>query len=187
MKKILLVSFALFSCLSAYCQSSFGLKGGLNFANIGGDAQGVESRIAFHAGIFGIIRHSDGFAFSPEFVFSRQGAKAEGNNDIKINYDYINIPLMFNLYPAENFFIQAGPQLGAIIGARISDGDNSEDVANQLNSLDLALGIGIGFDLHMHTIGLRYNAGLSNTAKKSNDNQKFPNQVIQISLGFKFR
>src|SRR5688500_16380190 len=157
MAKILLILSLLLVGNKAYCQTSFGFKGGVNYANLGGAAAGVQSKITFHAGLFGIIKASDHFAIQPEIVFSRQGAATAVNPDVKINYDYVNIPLMLNYYPTEVFYVQLGPQLGVLVSGTITDGKDSEDVTDQLNSTDLAIGIGFGFDLRFATIGLRYN------------------------------
>jgi hypothetical protein len=159
----------------------------VNYATIAGDAAGVQSRIAFHAGLFCIIKPSDHFAFQPELVFSRQGAMVAGNNDVKLNYDYINIPLMVNYYATKAFFVQAGPQLGVVVGGKITDGTDSEDIRDQINSPDLALGLGFGLDLGSSTLGLRYNAGLSSTSDGFRDSDKYPNQVLQFSVGFKIK
>jgi hypothetical protein len=188
MKKILLLFLALLACTTVYCQTSqLGFKAGVNYANIGGDAAGVESRIAFHAGLFCIIKPSDHFAFQPELVFSRQGAMVVSNNDVRLNYDYINLPLMVSYYATKAFFIVAGPQSGVVVGAKITDGTDSEDIKDQINSPDLAFGIGFGLDLGASTLSLRYNAGLSSTSDGFRDSDKYPNQVLQLSAGFKIK
>ena len=185
-KNILLILSVLSITTTTYCQTSFGIKGGINYANLGGAAAGVKSKITFHAGLFGIIKPSDRFGIQPEIVFSRQGAAMALDPDVKINYDYVNIPLMLNYYPTEIFYVQAGPQLGLVVSGKITNGKDSEDVTDQLNSTDLALGIGFGFDLRFATIGLRYNGGLSSTTDGGNDGEKFINEVLQLSIGLKF-
>jgi hypothetical protein len=176
--KQLLTTVLILITASAFAQP--GLKGGLNFATIGGDAAGVKSKTDFHVGFFFLTMESEKFGVQPEFIFSRQGAQASG---VKINYDYVNVPVMFNYYPEENFFIQGGPQLGLLINAKIKDGDGSIDVKNQLTSLDLSLGLGCGYQSGSTIIGLRYNIGLTDTA--SDAPGKYPNRVLQLSIGFK--
>lgn len=182
--KILLGVFLLTYC-GAYAQSVFGIKGGFNHATIVGDASGVEPKNSFHIGAFVIIKSSEKFAVIPEVVYSKQGAQVSGNSNLKVNYDYLNFPLMLTFYPTQNFFLQAGPQLGFLLSAELTDGTDSENVKDQLNSTDLGLGFGIGVDLQSVILQARVNAGLSNTAKNAADGEKFPNQVIQLSIGFK--
>lgn len=163
--------------VSAFAQP--GIKGGLNYAMIGGDASGIEPKADFHLGIFFLTMESDKLGVQPEFVYSRQGAQSSG---VKINYDYVNIPVMFNYYATENFFLQGGPQLGLLINAKVKSGDGSVDVKNQLKSLDLSLGLGCGYQSGSAQLGLRYNLGLTDTTSDSPGN--FPNRVFQISIGF---
>jgi hypothetical protein len=167
----------------AWAQSEFGLKAGLNIANIGGDAAGVDAKIGFHAGLFGVLKISEKFGIQPEVVFSRQGAQAASNSKVKINYDYVNIPIMFSAYATEKVFFQAGPQIGILVGAKITDGSDDIDVKDQLEGVDLGLGLGAGYDTGKVLIGIRYNLGLTTTSKS--DEGKFPNRVLQLSLGFK--
>lgn len=185
MKKIQLSLLLLLTTSALFSQSStFGVKAGVNYATIGGDASGIKSKISMHAGFFGVVMAAEQFGIQPELMFSRQGAKAASNTEVRLNYDYLNIPLMFNYYPSENFFVQAGPQLGVLLGAKVTDGTDSEDVSDQLKSTDASLGIGFGFNFSGTTLGLRYNAGLTNTTDTSE--ARFPNQVLQLSLGIKF-
>lgn len=184
--KILLVAFVLTSSVS-YAQFEFGLKGGLNIATLVGDASGVETKNSFHVGAFGIIKSSDKFAFMPELVYSKQGAQASANSDVKINYNYLNFPLMLTFFPTQSFFLQAGPQVGFLLSAEVTDGKDSEDVKDQLNTTDLALGFGVGGNFKTVIVQARVNAGISNTAKNAVDGDKFPNQVIQLSIGFKLQ
>lgn len=164
---------------------SFGVKGGLNFANIGGDASGVEYKPDFHVGLFLIDKKSETFAIMPEIVFSRQGAQASASNKIKINYSYINIPLMLSYFPTEQVFLQAGPQLGILVEGKITDGTDTQNIKDQLNNIDFGLGFGIGGNFERSIISARYNLGIANTAKDSQDGGKYPNQVFQLSIGFK--
>jgi hypothetical protein len=183
MKKFLSLIVLLAVGAVAYSQT-MGLKGGLNFASLGGDASGVETKIGFHAGIFVIIKTSEKFGVHPELVFSRQGAQLSQNSKFKINYDYVNLPVMLTAYPAEKFFLQAGPQVGFLVGAHFTDGNDKVDVKDQLNTVDFGIGLGAGYTTDSVIFGLRYNLGLSTTSKSSDGS--FPNRVLQLSLGFRF-
>jgi hypothetical protein len=177
MKKLILIFMVLFS-ISAYTQN-FGFKGGLNVSSIGGDSQGVSSKTSFHAGIFFLGALSESFKIMPEFIYSVQGASA---GTLIANYNYINIPIMFNYYPRESFFFQAGPQLGILASAEATNGTNTQNVKSQLKDTDFSLCMGIGGELSNVILNARYNLGLSSTSKQSGN---FPNNVFQISVGFK--
>ena len=185
--KITLLSITLLSALitPAFSQTKFGVKGGLNVSNIGGDAQGNDPKLGFHVGAFVNIKSSDKFAIQPELVFSRQGAQSSENSKLKVNYDYINLPVMFHFYASQNVFFMTGPQLGILTAAKIKYEDQSASIKDALNSMDFGLGFGLGVNSDDVTFSARYTLGLSNTSKS--DEGTFPNRVFQLSIGFKFQ
>ena len=184
LRYFLIVGFALV-WMQANSQT-MGLKGGLNVSSIGGDAQGVESRLAYHAGLFYNMRINDVLGFQPEVVYSSQGAQLEANNDLKVIYNYINVPLMFKYYANENFNIQAGPQVGIMASAKAKFEDVDEDIKDQLEPVDLGIGIGLGYEINKLQFVARYNYGLTSTAKDSGD-EHYPNRIFQIGVGYVLR
>lgn len=182
MKKTLFTVFAFLFVVIAYSQQ-FGLKGGLNVSSIGGDSQGSSSKTSFHVGLFMLAPISDKVKIMPELVYSSQGASIS-STPLKANYNYINVPVMFNFYPIEKFFLQAGPQLGILASAELTDGTTTQNVKSQLKDTDFSLGLGLGADLPKVLLNARYNLGLSSSSKSTTGS--FPNNVIQISIGFKF-
>ncbi|MEQ6118331.1 porin family protein [Reichenbachiella sp. MALMAid0571] len=181
-----LLVFAVLISLNASAQSSvIGLKGGLNIATIAGDADGVSSKLGIHIGFYNTMEISESFKFQPELIFSMQGAQvAQGEG--KVNYNYINVPLIAKIFVQNGFNFQFGPQVGILLSANVSDGMNSISVKDQLNSTDFSLGLGIGYELESGVnFDLRYNLGLSNTSKEDS-NDTYPNSVIQFSIGKSF-
>src|SRR6476620_4926340 len=117
--------FLFFVCASAFvatkAQVSYGVKGGLNLSNIiGSDAEGAKAKIGFHAGVFAGIPVADRFSIQPELVYSAQGAKYEetGEDDVKINSGYLNIPVLAKFTTASGFYGATGPQLGFLMSAK---------------------------------------------------------------------
>jgi Outer membrane protein beta-barrel domain len=180
MKKTTLLFLFLGALITSAKSQNFGIKGGLNIASIGGDSQGVSSRTSFHAGIFFLSPLSEKVKIMPEVVYSSQGATAGG---ISFNYNYVNVPVMFNFLLSEQFFLQLGPQLGVLASADASSGSSSISIKDQLKDVDFSLGFGLGGEFNKTIINARYNYGLSSTSKASNGS--FPNNVIQFSIGFK--
>lgn len=191
MKKTVLL-FAFVFCFGLVAQAqdddltltkpTVGVKGGLNFANIGGDASGVSSRTAFHLGLFSEFWLSGTSILQAEFIYSSQGAKTD-NGDNPIRYNYVNVPLIFKFYVSEGFHLDFGPQFGVLVGAEVQSNNITVDVKDELNTFDVAAGLGLGYDFGSADFSLRYNLGLTNTAEDSGD-ETFPNRVIQVSLGF---
>ncbi|MEL7145784.1 MAG: porin family protein [Bacteroidota bacterium] len=188
MKKIvfLLTIVSSFFVGAVYAQdASFGFKGGLNITSLGGDAEGVSFKPGAHAGFFARIDASDNVIFQPELIFSMQGANLDGDGG-KVNYNYVNLPLMFKIYPGTaGFNVQMGPQVGFLVLGEFSDGDIAIDIKEQLNAVDFALGAGVGYDAGKVLLDFRYNYGLNSTAEDDTDGT-FPNRTIQLSIGFLF-
>ena len=183
MKKLFLVgALALFGAMNA--QVKFGAKAGLNISSLNGDVEGVKSLVGFHVGGFAQVPLAAKFTFQPEVVYSAQGAKEDGG-DGKINLGYINVPLMFKYAIAEKFNVEAGPQIGLLVSAKEKYNGNSDDIKDQLNSVDFSIGLGASYDFTQNlSADVRYNAGVSNIAKESDS--KIRNGVFQIGLGYKF-
>ena len=198
MKKITLSIIAVLAFGFTNAQETkFGLKAGLNVANFGGDAEDAKSLVGFHVGGFAEIKLSDKFAIQPELLYSAQGAKEEYSEfgetvEITQNLGYLNIPVMAKYYVAEGFSLEAGPQIGFLLNAKIKaeyEGE-SEDESNKdaFKSIDFGVNFGAGYDFTENfSAGVRYNLGLSNIAEtEDGDDFKINNSVFSVSIGYKF-
>lgn len=192
MKKILLcAAIAVFGLWNVNAQEvKFGVKAGLNLATISGDeTSDVKSKTSFHLGAVAEISISDKFSVQPELLYSAQGAKEDGG-DGELKVDYINVPIMAKFYVAEGFSVEAGPQVGFIISAKINDGDGSGeyDIKDETSGIDFGFNLGLGFKMDSGlNFGARYNLGLSNIWDfEGSDDFKNQNSVIQISIGYMF-
>ncbi|HEY3403734.1 MAG TPA: porin family protein [Ohtaekwangia sp.] len=161
---------------------NIGIKGGLNVFNIKGDNdESFDPRTSFHLGLLGHIHLAEDFALQPEVVYSSQGAKY--GDDLKLQLDYINIPILFQYMFDNGFRLQAGPQAGILVGAK-ADG---EDVKDGFETLDLGLGIGASYVNPATSFGVdvRYNLGLSNI--NDNDDVDSFNRGFQLGVFYLFR
>nr|WP_317632335.1 porin family protein [uncultured Flavobacterium sp.] len=171
----------------------FGFKGGYNLANLGGDVENNKALSGFHLGGFVEIPVSEKFAIQPEVLYSAQGAKYEysetfGGMTLSYKFDdkldYINIPVMAKYYATDKLALEAGPQFGFLVKAK-SDG---EDIKDYVKSFDFGLGIGASYFFTENIYaGARYNFGLSNISDDTDaDDYKVNNQVLQVSVGYRF-
>ncbi|KAF2513699.1 PorT family protein [Flavobacterium zhairuonense] len=185
MKKIILSAVAVMAFGFANAQDvKFGVKGGLNFANLGGDLDG-DGVTSFHVGALAEIKLSDKFAVQPEVLFSGQGADfSEDGFDSTLKFSYLNIPVMAKYYVIEKLSIEAGPQIGFLLSAKNED----EDVKDSFKSVDFGVNFGAGYDFTEHFFaGVRYNVGLSNIADVPDEADfKTNNGVFSVSVGYKF-
>ena len=212
MKKLLLTvaAIAVMSTCS-FAQLSGGLKGGINFANVGGDAEDTDMRTSFHFGGFLTFPINDNFSFQPELLYSSVGYKYSISEsysddflgDVTESYEetaklnYIAIPLMFQ-YKIGKINIQAGPQLAFLASGKMDweytlkyDGgteseDDTEDI-EEIKKLDLGMNLGLGAEFGKLNASIRYSLGLANIndPEDSEDDTKITNNVIQLSIGYK--
>jgi hypothetical protein len=188
MKKAILVCAALFIVtVKGFSQAQFalGVKGGLNFATFDASDVGgsLKNKTGFNGGAFALIKLTK-IGIQPEILFSQQGSKFkfDGGN-VDGNFDYINIPVILKLYTIAGINLQVGPQFGFLTRAEI-DGTNVKD---SFKNSDLSLGLGLGWDLPFGlTIDARYNLGLSKIDEADPAFDAVKNQVIQLSVGYKF-
>lgn len=190
MKKVLLSAVALLAFgFAAQAQEGtrFGVKAGVNFATLGGDAEDVSSLTGFHVGAVAELKVSEMFSVQPEVLFSMQGAKQDvGGTDVKTKFSYINVPIMAKYYIMEGLSIEAGPQVGFLMSADI-EGNDAKDF---YKSIDFGIAGGLAYDLEMGVFfQARYYAGISNIADipdGSNSDYKETNNVFSVSVGYKF-
>jgi len=204
MKNLWIIAIlAIFSFTSMNAQGvTFGAKAGVNFASITGDGtDNLDMRTSLHVGGVAEIAFSDKFSLQPELLYSSQGAKASFSGfEAKTKLDYLNLPVMAKYYVAEGFSVEAGPQVGVLLSAKV-DTDNSidlissspkveVDIKDETSDIDFGLKFGAGYKLESGlNFGAHYNLGLAdlndNTVSDSGD-FKNQNGVIQVSVGYFF-
>ena len=205
MKKVFLLSILIVGMTEMSAQDfNFGLRGGLNFANFGGDdVSGIDSRTSFQFGAIAEFPLSEKFSFQPELLYSGQGAESEesffsgGTNVTEkatLKFDYLSLPIFAKYYIVDNLSFEAGPQVAFLLNAEgdveSTDGNNtvsdSVDVSDEIKDLDFGLNFGFGYKLDNGlNFSARYYQGLSNLDDTGDDVDVF-NEVIQLSVGFFF-
>jgi hypothetical protein len=191
MKKTLLITVAFFALKAATAQRTethFGLKGGVNVANLkiqnAGDGDG---RIGFHVGGLAHIHITKKFALQPELMFSAQGRRETINGiKYKTNLSYINVPVLGQYMAGGGLRLQTGPQLGLLVDAETGVGDNMEGIRDDYKKLDVSWVLGASYLIPGSGFGFdgRYNLGLSNINDLSNREVK--NRVWQFGVFYQF-
>ncbi|SMO44927.1 Opacity protein [Chryseobacterium rhizoplanae] len=162
----------------------FGVKAGLNISTISNSD--LNSKAGFYGGVFANIPVAQDFSVQPEVLYSGMGGKAKSNSNVKLNTDYIAVPVMlqYNLIP--NLYVEAGPQFGFLISAKGKANGSSVDVKDNLKTFDFGIGLGAGYYFTQNIgVNLRYTAGLSDVPK-NNPGDASRNGVFQIGLAYKF-
>ncbi len=172
----------------------FGIKGGLNLANLSGDIEDVKIKMAFGGGVWMNYAINEAFSVQPELFFMMKGAKADVDDiDAGIRANYIDIPVLAKYaIPMEGDFginLFAGPYLAFLMSAEEYYEDEDADIKDDLESLDYGLVFGAGFDYKLEsgviTFDARYALGLTNMVKDSDD-WEVKNTGIQFLVGYGF-
>ena len=130
----------------------------------------------------------------------KNGDKSVKAKDLKIELNYLNIPIVANFYLFKGFAIKTGVQFGFLLSAKekgttvIKDGDRSAetkeslDIKDDCKKFDIAIPIGISYQVPTIPIYIdgRYNLGLSKVFQDELNDKSCKNQVFQITVGYKF-
>ena len=170
-------------------KSKAGIKGGYNLSAVSfnGDSE-TEQLHGFHIGFYGESFIGNNVSLQLELLYSQQGYKIiDGSGTYKQELDYINLPLMVKLYPSENFFLEAGPQIGLSIAHKetFDSGFILYDTSKEFDprNFDWGLNFGGGFKTNSGvSLGVRYHLGLNDIY----DEDKPKNRVWQFYIGFDF-
>ncbi|MBR5687417.1 MAG: PorT family protein [Prevotella sp.] len=129
--------------------------------------------------------------------YKNDGVKIE---DSRFQLQYIQVPIVANIYVAKGLALKTGVQLGFMTDADFMftykskvEGydatiDTTVDLKKECNKFDVAIPIGISYEFKNHwVIDARYNLGLSKVNKESVSGEKdSKNGAVFVSLGYKF-
>lgn len=196
------VAISMVSFSDAQAQNArAGIKGGLNLSNLYvNQADDDKARIGWHAGFYGQLFATEGFAIQPEVNFSTKGTgvtRIDANSaryESKFNLSYIDIPVLAVFKLGRFAEIHAGAYWAYLLGAEIKNNDRNPDnefttvARDNFDDWDYGLVGGIGFNLGEGAqLGVRYNYGLNEIAESAGARRLFgdsKNQVAQVFLAF---
>lgn len=196
MKKLFLMALMAFIATTAsFAQWSVGSitvqpKIGINGANIT-DADNSDSRIGLVLGGEFEYRVSPIFSLSAGALYSMQGCKGtaedeDGNTgDVSLKLDYINVPILANVYVVKGLAIKLGIQPGFNVRHKASATVSGVNVTTNLpgiKSVDFSIPIGVSYEFNRFVIDGRYNLGVT----KLIDGADSKHSVFQFTFGYKF-
>ena len=192
MKKIMLVAALMLSSVATFAQHAVGSinlqpKVGVSIANLT-DNNSSDARVGLVAGVEGEYQASDIFSVSAGVLYSMQGAKfdAFGAKSTE-KLDYINVPIMANVYVVKGLAVKLGVQPGFKVNDKLDLrmpvlGGALVDL--KAKSVDFSIPVGISYEYNNFQVDARYNWGLTKVFDVDKLDQK--NSVFQITLGYKF-
>jgi hypothetical protein len=214
--KVLLFALAATTLsLTAKAQVSFGLRAGLNLANVtgkditGDKIDGNKLKAGFNIGVNAEMAVAPGFYLQPGVLFTTKGTTVDNgsSSDSKINLSYIEVPVNFIYKPAlgpGKLLLGAGPYAAFGVGGKVKVGSNDSDIKfkNEVTSteyganyyvkrLDVGGNLLVGYEL-AKKISFQLNAqlGMSKINPKisdySADKQSLKNTGFGVSVGYRF-
>jgi len=205
--KLLLIAI-IFSLSNNMWAQKFGVKAGLNLANMlikdDQSESNTKMKIGFHIGGVGEMSINEMISLEAGLLLSTKGYKAEESGvKTTCNLMYIDIPIdakaKFDVGGLKVFGF-AGPYFGmGLSGKTKTEGDvmgvsmNSEDDIKwgsgddaMLKRLDFGLTVGAGVQIDAIEVSLAYNLGLANISATTDGGSKVKNKVIGLSVAYKF-
>ncbi|MDD8030808.1 MAG: porin family protein [Acidobacteriota bacterium] len=186
----------------------FGVKGGLSLANLsfepGIPEVDFKSKAGFVGGVSMNIGLSRMFSLQPEVLYVQKGSKfSEGINgdsyEVKINFDYLEIPLLLNLSfqkEGSSFApsIFAGPYIGLNTSAKAKatyGGETyTEDLKDYIKDTDFGLTFGIGLGKQLGAgkllLDVRYDLGLTNIVEDAAEGESAKTRTWLFMIGYSF-
>jgi hypothetical protein len=145
---------------SIHAQSSWGLRGGLNYNSNGeflSEASEVyknpKSNAGYHVGLFKKIDLL-GFFLRPELVYTSTTSSYNGDD---LSMSKIDLPLNLGSGFIGPTYIFAGPSLQYVLSSEFA----GVNTASSLKDITVGANIGIGLSLNKINIDLRYERGLT--------------------------
>ena len=190
MKKVILMAVLMLSSVATFAQHAVGSwtvqpKIGMNFATLT-KADDSESRIGLAVGAELEYQMTDIFSISGGLLYSQQGCEwSEDGRTETMKLDYINIPILANVYVVKNLAVKVGiqPAFNVNSKAKASQGDASSEAGlDAAKTFDFSIPIGLSYEYKNFVLDGRYNFGVTKTL----DTADCKNSVFQLTLGYKF-
>ena len=190
MKKILIVASLILAFATATAQSEVGGFSvrpmvGMNIGMMT-NADDSDPRIGFVVGTELEYQATDLLGLSAGLLYSQQGCKVDDNGTLKL--DYINIPLLANVYVAKGFAVKLGLQPGFLINDKAKVSDSGVSVEAGLGDLSknfvLSVPVGISYEFSNIQLDARYNWGVTHALSAEGESSN--SSAFMITVGYKF-
>ena len=193
MKKLFMIAAMMVATLSVSAQQAGQMfikpMVGGTVSTVVGDIDDTKAKIGLVGGAELGYNINSTFGITAGVLYTMQGYKVKGIDDAW-NMDYINIPVLANVYVAPGLALKAGPQIGFLTRAKVDDADFKD----ACKSVDFSIPIGASYEISDFVIDFRYNIGVTNIHKKSkvaeildeeDIDAKARHSVIMLTVGYK--
>lgn len=181
---------------------NFGLKAGMNVSNIW-DTQAedfsADPKIGFAGGAFATIPLGRLFAIQPEVMFVQKGFRGSGSvltvpYEISRTTNFLEIPVLLAVRPADFISIYAGPQVSFLLSQKdkFTFGNSTIEDQEQFkndNWRKNMLGLHMGLDINIRHFVISPRASLDfqdNKGDGSSTDPRYKNFALQLTVGYRF-
>ncbi len=191
MKKLFFAAVMLMVSVATFAQNEVGKftlmpKVGVSLADLQ-KADNSDMRVGVVAGAELEYGVTDMFGLSVGALYSMQGAKGkEDGVTATLKADYINVPILANVYVAPGLAVKLGIQPGFNVNSqvKVSEGGLSVETDVDAKTVDFSIPVGVSYQFNNVVVDARYNWGLTKIYDYENVDCK--NSVFQITVGYKF-
>jgi len=169
------------STVQGFRKVQFGLGLGLISSTISGDFDEFfyftsAVKVGVNFGTYLKIRPAKIFAFQFGVQLATKGMNVDEDEtldfNVKINLNYLELPIMFKFYPYKGLNIEFGPTLSILASSSFYiDDEEWEDFSDAYLPIDIGLGLGVYWEFKFGlAAGLHYDLGLTNINNEFLDN-----------------
>jgi hypothetical protein len=189
---VILLTFA--AAAPGMAQVSYGVKGGVNVANVSFDGEGdvpSSARVGLLAGVFATVPVGGPFGVQAEAVYTVKGASLDvAGIESAYIVDYVELPVLARMRLGRTLYVAAGPSMAFKLRARsrVSFGGSTEevDLDDDVESFDLGVVGAVGIEFGRWTLDGRYTHGLSDSDADTTDAVSIRNRVFSVAAGIRF-
>ncbi|MDO4981142.1 MAG: porin family protein [Prevotellaceae bacterium] len=185
MKKLFMIAAMMVATLSVSAQQAGQMfikpMVGGTVSTVVGDIDDTKAKIGLVGGAEFGYNINETFGITAGVLYTMQGYKIKGVDDA-YNLDYINVPVLANVYVAPGLALKAGPQIGFMTRAKCGDVD-FKDIHK---TVDFSIPVGASYEISDFVIDFRYNIGVTNIFKNDGDDDgSVRNSVVMLTVGYK--
>lgn len=201
MKKLsaILIVAMLLALPALQAQTTFGVRGGVNFSNQtikgGGIELDTKMLTGFNIGVDLEVPVAPDFYFQPGLLFTTKGMKYEiMGDDITTKLNYLEVPLNLLYKPLlgeGNLILAFGPYLAYGIGGKAKSGNETEDIKfgkdEDYKPFDMGGNLSFGY-MFSGGFSVQFNTqlGLINIAPEDSGDVTIKNSGFGLSVGYRF-
>ena len=193
MKKLFMIAAMMVATLSVSAQQAGQMfikpMVGGTVSTVVGDIDDTKAKIGLVGGAEFGYNINETFGITAGVLYTMQGYKIKGVDDA-YNLDYINVPVLANVYVAPGLALKAGPQIGFLTRAKLDD----VDMKDVCNTIDFSIPVGVSYEISDFVIDFRYNIGITSVSKNKEikadvieieSDRKTRNSVFMLTVGYK--